>query len=146
MANPLRRRKPPVINGRQSRPAHSRIFPHCYAMRFALRANSKNAAIIATAIMTAPKARLDSRLRGNDEERCGAFAPFPPQAAALVCWIPAPFGRENDGEWREFGYWRFLWYSDTCLLRFSAGRTNKRSSNAKRTKRKQQTKRNQLSG
>ena len=43
---------PPVINGRQSRPAHSRIFPHCYAMRFALRANSKNAAIIANAIMS----------------------------------------------------------------------------------------------
>ena len=52
--------------GRQSRPAHSRIFPHCYAMRFALRANSKNAAIIAAAIMTAPKARLDSRSREND--------------------------------------------------------------------------------
>ena len=69
---PLRRRKPPVINGRQSvnlrriLRRHSRIFPHCYAMRFALRANSKNAAIIACAIMTAPKARLDSRLRGND--------------------------------------------------------------------------------
>ena len=52
MANPLRR---------QSRPAHSRIFPSCFARWFALRANGKNAAIIAYAIMTAPKARLDSR-------------------------------------------------------------------------------------
>ena len=43
---------PPVINGRQSRPAHSRIFPSCFARWFALRANSKNAAIIAYAIMT----------------------------------------------------------------------------------------------
>ena len=40
---------------------HSRIFPSCFARWFALRANSKNAAIIANAIMTAPKARLDSR-------------------------------------------------------------------------------------
>ena len=55
--------------GRQSRPAHSRIFPSCFARWFALRANSKNAAIIANAIMTAPKARLDSRLRGNDNWR-----------------------------------------------------------------------------
>ena len=63
---PLRRRKPPVINGRQSRPAHSRIFPSCFARWFALRANGKNAAIIACAIMPAPKARLDSRSREND--------------------------------------------------------------------------------
>ena len=45
---------------------HSRIFPSCFARWFALRANSKNAAIIACAIMTAPKARLDSRSREND--------------------------------------------------------------------------------
>ena len=45
---------------------HSRIFPSCFARWFALRANGKNAAIIACAIMTAPKARLDSRLREND--------------------------------------------------------------------------------
>ena len=40
---------------------HSRIFPSCFARWFALRANGKNVAIIAHAIMTAPKARLDSR-------------------------------------------------------------------------------------
>ena len=61
--------KPPEISAAKGGATHSRIFPHCYAMRFALRANSKNAAIIAYAIMTAPKARLDSRLRGNDKNR-----------------------------------------------------------------------------
>ena len=74
MANPLRRQSrrkfpPPkaaLIYAAFCGATHSRIFPSCFARWFALRANSKNAAIIAYAIMTAPKARLDSRLRGND--------------------------------------------------------------------------------
>ena len=63
-----------MIDGWQSRPAHSRIFPSCFARWFALRANSKNAAIIAHApayaragLYVAAIAAMDSRSRENDE-------------------------------------------------------------------------------
>ena len=62
---------------------HSRIFPSCFARWFALRANSKNAAIIAYAIMTAPKARL-ARREWIDGAACAGMTiagryKFPPQ-------------------------------------------------------------------
>ena len=62
-----------MIDGWQSRPAHSRISPSCFARWFALRANSKNAAIIAYApayaragLYVAAIAAMDSRSREND--------------------------------------------------------------------------------
>ena len=94
---------PPVINGRQSRPAHSRIFPHCYAMRFALRANGKNAAIIANAIMSPLFAAMDSRSRENDGDIKSPSSQMALCACSLPCseLIPACAGMTrlsgNDG-------------------------------------------------
>ena len=53
--------------GRQSRPAHSRIFPFLLRNAVCASKSGKNAAIIAYAIMSPLSRRLDCRSRENDE-------------------------------------------------------------------------------
>ena len=85
---------------------HSRIFPSCFARWFALRANGKNAAIIACAIMTAPKARLDSRLRENDGDIKSPSSQMalcrhqhsPPCGELIPACGNDNWGRGNDGD------------------------------------------------